>query len=132
VTITLPSNRTTAGTVTSVGTVATQPPSNGPDSNSQPTVDVVITPTDSAATGNLDAAPVQVSITTATADHALVVPVTALLAVSGGGYGVDVIGAGGAHHLEVVTLGLFDDAGGVVQVSGPYVRAGQKVVAASS
>lgn len=120
--------------MTAVGTVATEPPSSGPGSgsSSQPTVDVVITPSDSAATGNLDAAPVQVSITTATADHALVVPVTALLALSGGGYGVDVVSPGGVHHLEAVTLGLFDDAEGRVQISGANIHADDQVAVASS
>jgi hypothetical protein len=32
------------------------------------------------------------------------------------------------HHLVGVTLGLFDDADGLVQVSGPGIFAGQKVV----
>ncbi|HEX3393907.1 MAG TPA: peptidoglycan-binding protein [Acidimicrobiales bacterium] len=134
VTVTLPDNKTTPATVTSVGTVATEPaPSGaGSDPNSQPTVEVDITPGDSAATGNLDAAPVHVSITTASADHALAVPVTALLALSGGGYGVDVVSAGGVHHLEAVTLGLFDDADGLVQISGPTVHAGDQVAVAGS
>ncbi|MBV8985237.1 MAG: HlyD family efflux transporter periplasmic adaptor subunit [Acidimicrobiia bacterium] len=132
VTITLPDNRTTSGTVTAVGTVATRPASTGPDSNAPPTVDVVITPTDAAVTGNLDAAPVQVSIVTASADHALAVPVTALLALGGGGYGLDVIATDGARHVESVTLGLFDDAEGLVQVSGPNVHAGEKVAVANS
>jgi len=39
-----------------------------------------------------------------------------------------VIGAGGVHHLEAVDLGLFDDNEGLVQVSGPAVAAGQRVV----
>lgn len=132
VTITLPDNRTTAGTVTTVGTVASQPASSGQDSSSQPTVDLDITPTDGEATGNLDAAPVEVSITTASADHALVVPVAALLAVGGGGYGVDVIAGDGVHHLEAVTLGLFDDAHGLVQITGSTVHAGEKVAVASA
>lgn len=134
VVITLPDNHTTGATVTAVGTVARQPASSGPgsDSNSTPTVDVDVTPTDSAATGNLDAAPVQVSITTSSVDHALVVPVTALLALSGGGYGVDVVAPTGVHQLVAVTLGLFDDAEGLVQITGPDVHAGQRVAAASS
>ncbi|HEX2699095.1 MAG TPA: peptidoglycan-binding protein [Acidimicrobiales bacterium] len=134
VVITLPDKKTTPATVTAVAKVATEPPSPdaGAESSGQPTVDVVITPDDSAATGNLDAAPVQVSITTASVEHALGVPVTALLALSGGGYGVDVVPPGGVHHLEPVTLGLFDDAEGLVQISGANVRAGDHVAVASS
>lgn len=134
VVITLPDKKAVPATVTSVGTVAVASASSGPESGTTgpPTVDVVITPTDSAATGNLDAAPVQVAITTGTVDGALVVPVTALLAVSGGGYGVEVVSRSGVHHVEAVTLGLFDDADGVVQITGPNVHAGDHVEVASA
>ena len=39
-------------------------------------------------------------------------PVDALLALAGGGYAVEEVGAGGVHHLVGVELGLFDDAEG--------------------
>jgi hypothetical protein len=128
VTISLPNNRTTPGLVSSVGTVATIPSGSGPGSNSTPTVTVTIEPTDATATGTLDQAPVDVAITTATVDHVLAVPVAALLALSDGRYVVEVVGGGGAHHLIPVYLGLFDDADGLVQVSGPGLRAGRRVV----
>jgi hypothetical protein len=54
--------------------------------------------------------------------------VTALLAQSGGGYAVEVVNAGGINHLVPVSLGLFDDADGLVQVSGSGLAAGQQVV----
>jgi hypothetical protein len=139
VTITLPGHRTTPGTVASVGKVATAPQSGpGPSSGSSsagtspaPTIQVLIAPTDPAATGSLDAAPVQVAITTASVRDALVVPVTALLATSTG-YELEVVSEPGQRRLEQVTLGLFDDAAGLVQVSGPELQAGQRVVVASS
>ena len=53
---------------------------------------------------------------------------TALLARSSGGYAVEVVGAGGAHRLVAVSLGLFDDADGLVQVTGSHLTAGQQVV----
>jgi hypothetical protein len=87
-----------------------------------------VTPSDPAATGRLDQAPVNVSITTAHVDNALAVPVAALLALAGGGYSLEEIGAGGAHRLVAVTLGLFDDADGLVQVRGTELAAGQRVV----
>lgn len=129
VAIALPNGKTTAGAVTAVGKVATQPsPGTGePGSTTTPTVEVDITPADPAATGTLDQAPVQVSITTATAAEALVVPVTALLAQPGGAYVVEVAGTRGSRLLPV-TLGLFDDAEGLVQVSGPGLAAGLRVV----
>jgi hypothetical protein len=87
-----------------------------------------VTPSDPAATGRWDQAPVQVGITTATVPNALVVPVTALLARSGGGYAVEVVGAGASNHLVPVSLGLFDDAEGLVQVTASGLAAGQEVV----
>jgi len=129
VTITLPNGRTTPGRVTSVGKVASTP-AKGSDTGS--TVEVDITPTDAAATGTLDQAPVQVAITTGTVRNVLVVPVTALLALAGGGYAVEVAAVDGAHRLVPVTLGLFDDAAGRIQVTGSGLAAGQHVVVPSS
>jgi hypothetical protein len=127
VTITLPNNQTTTGTVTSVGTVATTP-SGGGNGNSSPTITVLVTPDDPSATGNLDQAPVEITITAASAKNAFVVPVDALLALASGGYGLEVINDKGVHSIEPVTLGLFDDANEQVQVSGPGVFAGQRIV----
>ena len=147
VSITLPNNRTTPGVVSSVGAVATCPSSSGSGGSrsgsaapgtdtcssaargaATPTITVGVTPSDPAATGTWDQAPVQVGITTASVPNALVVPVTALLARSGGGYAVEVVGAGARNHLVPVSLGLFDDADGLVQVTGSALAAGQEVV----
>jgi hypothetical protein len=126
VTVTLPNNQTTPGVVSSVGTVAVAPASGG--SNSTPTITVEVIPTDPAATGDLDQAPVTVSITTASVKGALVVPVDALLAVAGGGYAVEVVSTAGLHSLVPVTLGLFDDADGLVAVTSSGLAVGQRVV----
>jgi Putative peptidoglycan binding domain len=147
VSITLPNNRTTPGVVSSVGAVATCPSSSGPggpgvssaapgtdacssgsSGSSTPTITVGVTPSDLAATGTWDQAPVQVGITTASVPNALVVPVSALLAQSGTGYAVEVVAAGASSHLVPVSLGLFDDAAGLVQVSASALAAGQEVV----
>ncbi len=153
VTITLPNNRLTPGVVTSVGAVATcvsgassgsvgsgsgsttsgtDDCSSGSSSSSTPTVTVDIRPSDRAATARWDQAPVQVGITTSRIPSALVVPVTALLAESSGGYDVEVVGSGGRTQLVPVSLGLFDDADGLVQVTGSRLAAGQKVVVPSA
>jgi hypothetical protein len=132
VTITLPNGQTTPGTVTSVGTVATTPSNGGNGGNSSPTITVLVTPDNPSATGNLDQAPVEVTITAASAKNAYIVPVNSLLALAGGGYGLEVIGANGVHHIEPVSLGLFDDATEQVQVSGPGVYAGQRLVIPAS
>jgi len=125
VTITLPDNQTTPGRISYVGSVAS-------NQGGSATITVDATPTDPAATGGVDQAPVSVSITTATVAHALVVPVDALLALASGGYAVEEVGVRGVHRLLPVTTGLFDDADGLVQVSGPGLAVGQQVVVPGS
>ncbi len=129
VTITLPDNQSTPGRITYVSSVATTPSGSGKggEEESAPTIEVDATPTNPAATGHLDQAPVNVEITTERVENVLAVPVDALLALAGGGYAVEVA-EGGVHRLEAVTVGLFDDAEGVVQVSGQGLSAGQRVV----
>lgn len=130
VSIALPNNAATPGVVSSVGTVATQPSSSSTSGSgsSSPTITVLVDPTDPAATGSWDQAPVNVTITTGTVTNTMVVPVDALLARTGGGYAVEVVGVDGLRSLVSVTLGLFDDADGLVQVTGSSLTAGQKVV----
>jgi hypothetical protein len=132
VTITLPNNRTTAGTVSSVGPIADAESPTGGSSSSGPVLPVTIALNDPAATAELDQAPVLVSITDQTVSHVLAVPVTALLALASGGYAVEVVATDGTHHLEAATPGLFDDATGQVQVSGSGLATGQHVVVPGS
>jgi hypothetical protein len=130
VTITLPNNENTPGVISSVGTVATTPSSSSSASSgpSSPTITVLVNPTDPTATGTWDQASVNVTITTGSVTNALVVPVVALRAQPSGRYAVEVAGADGIHQLMAVTLGLFDDADGLVQVTGTDLAAGQRVV----
>jgi multidrug efflux pump subunit AcrA (membrane-fusion protein) len=109
--------------ISSVGTVAAAGQNGG-----SPTISVLVNPTDPAATGTWDQAPVNVTITTGSVSNVLVVPVDALLAQSNGGYAVEVAGADGVHHLVPVTLGLFDDADGLVQVTGFSLGTGEQIV----
>lgn len=120
--ITLPNYQDTTGVVSSVGTVA-----NGSGSSS-PTIPVDITLQHPQDAGSLDQAPVRVQISTAGVNNALIVPVTALLPQTGGGYAVEIVDAHGIHHLVPVTLGLFDDADGLVQVMSQHLSAGQAIV----
>jgi hypothetical protein len=131
VVITLPDNSTTPGHVSFVGTVATVPSDNG-NGSSSPTIEVDVTADHPAATGRLDQAPVDVSITTATVRNVLAVPVNALLALAGGGYAVEQVQPSGVRQLVGVSVGLFDDAAGMVQVSGSGLAAGQRVVVPAS
>jgi multidrug efflux pump subunit AcrA (membrane-fusion protein) len=71
---------------------------------------------------------VEVAITDRTVRNVLAVPVDALLARAAGGYAVEVVASDGTHQLVRVSLGLFDDAAGKVQASGPGLAAGQRVV----
>ncbi len=123
VSVTMPDGTAAPGVISSVGKVA-----SGTGSSATITVDVrLLHP---KAAGGLDQAPVTVEITTGSVKNTLVVPVDALLARSGG-YAVEVVGASGAHHLVPVSVGMFDNAAGLVQVSGPGLAVGQHVVVPS-
>jgi hypothetical protein len=125
VTVTLPDGSATPGTITSVGTAAS-------GSGSNATIPVTVTLTHPSAAGSLDQAQVTVNITTASASNALVVPVGALLAQPSGGYAVEVAGSGNTRRLVPVTAGpIFDDADGLVQVTGALTP-GERVVVPSS
>ena len=88
--------------------------------------------TDPGAAGTLDQAPVTVNITTGSSQGpVLAVPVTALVAQSPGGYAVEVTGPGNTRRWVPVRPGMFDDAGGLVQVTG-NLTPGQHVVVAAS
>jgi hypothetical protein len=130
VTVTLPDGATTPGVVSSVGTVAT---TTTPATGQGPatTIPVLVKLTDPKPAGTLDQAPVTVNITAATARDVLAVPVTALVARSPGGYVVEVVGPGNTRRWVPVTPGIFDDADGLVQVTGALTP-GQRVVVAAS
>jgi hypothetical protein len=133
VTVTLPDGSGTPGTVSSVGAVASVPSGSGGNASgsgagSDATIPVTVALTDPSAAGSLDQAPVTVNITTATVSNALVVPVGALLARSSGVYAVEAAGAGNTRRLVPVTVGIFDDADGLVQVTGALTPGEQVVV----
>ncbi len=125
--VTMPnSGATTSGTVTDIAKVAkTTPASNGGGSTT--TVTLTISLTDPAATGSLDQAPVRVAITTQSAKSMLAAPINALLALSDGNYAVE-IEIGGHRHIVPVQTGLFDNDGGIVEISGSGITAGTLVV----
>jgi len=132
VTITLPNDQTTTGVVTSIGTTASSSSSgsgSGSSGSSAPTatVNVYIRLDHPAAAGTLDQAPITVNITTSTVNNVLAVPVGALVAEPSS-YAVEVAGPRGTRHIVPVSLGLFDDAEGLVQVTGQGLAAGQQVV----
>ena len=132
VSVVLPSSATVPGTVAAVGP---PPPSSSSSSSDgggggQAPVSAVavVTPDSLAATGAGDDVAVQVSLTTAEASGVLAAPISALLALAEGGYALEVVGPGGAHHLVGVTTGVFTAS--EVQVSGPGLAPGTRVVCA--
>jgi peptidoglycan hydrolase-like protein with peptidoglycan-binding domain len=120
----LPGGRTTTGRVASVGKVATVPAGDG-TGEGDPTVELVVSLDHPKATGRLDQAPVDASITTEVRKGVLAVPVSALLALAEGGYAVEVE-RDGHRQLVGVETGLFAD--GQVEVEGQGLRAGDRVV----
>ena len=146
VTITLPDGvTTTPGTIAAIAPVATASGSGsggggpgegqsgqggqgggaqgsqGGGSGGSATVDMSVSLTDPAAAGQYDQAPVEVNIVDATASNVLAVPISALVALAGGGYGVDIV-SDGRQTLVGVRTGLF--ASTLVQVSGAGLRPG--------
>jgi multidrug efflux pump subunit AcrA (membrane-fusion protein) len=91
------------------------------------TVDVAGRDTKAVA-GQLDGSSVQVGFAHRVAEDVLAVPVTALVALVDGGYGVEkVTGDGGTSYLPV-TLGAFSDT--LVEVTADGLAAGDEVVVA--
>lgn len=113
VTVTLPGTRQAEGEVLRVGRVATAPAVE--DGKALPaTVDVVLGIEVPDGAPDFDQAPVQINLATTVHGDVLTVPVSALLARPGGGYRVRLAAGGYAD----VDPGLFDDATGMVEVSG--------------
>ncbi len=126
--VTLPGgSATSTGTVSWVSPVAAGPTDQG-SSGQQPTSPVIpvsIRLNRPREAAGFDQAPVQVIFTQQEHRGVLAVPITALLARAQG-YAVEVV-QGSARRLIPVTTGLFDDASGIVEVTGPRLTAGMRV-----
>lgn len=121
-TVTLPDGSTTKATITSVGTVATA--SGGEESeepSAESTIPVTLELTNAKAVQGLTAAPVTVDLTRDTRKDVVTVPVTALVALAEGGYGVQKVDGG----LTAVEPGLY--ASGLVEIKSG-LDAGDEVV----
>jgi peptidoglycan hydrolase-like protein with peptidoglycan-binding domain len=146
VSIVLPSQSATPGKVVAVGPVpagsvpASSVPAgpvpagsgsggaSGTPAASAAAQQLTVAPARPGVTGTGSGIPVQVSLTVQSVRNVLAVPVTALLALAGGGYGIEVVSASGRHRLLGVTTGIF--AAGRVQVSGAGIGPGLTVVVA--
>jgi peptidoglycan hydrolase-like protein with peptidoglycan-binding domain len=119
-TVRLPGGTAAPGTVTAVG-MAVQPGQG--DEQPKPTITIVLD--DPGVVNRLDAAEVQVDVVGETHRGVLAVPVGALLALSEGGYAVQLADG----RLIPVKTGLF--AKGMVEISGAGLGEGLSVVTTS-
>lgn len=116
----LPGGEDATARVSEVGAVA-----KAASADADPTITVTLTLASSKGVSALDEAPVDVEIAKERQENALAVPVTALLALAGGGYGVEVREGEGTRIVAVET-GLFAD--GYVEIAGEGIEAGTEVV----
>lgn len=134
VTVVLPDGAEAAGTVTAATVVEAPAASGGggagaaSDEEAASAEDAVVevevtlaAPVDAALTGS----PVDVVLPVGERADVLVVPVTALLALAGGGYGLELVGADGTTSVVPVEPGLFAD--GRVEVTGDGIAEGDVV-----
>ena len=129
VTVTLPDHRKVNGKVAYLSPVADQPQQQDSGRGGPVLVPGIVTLDDPQVGSNLDRAPVQVAITAETVTGVLAVPVTALVALAGGGYGV-YKRSGAQRTLLGVTTGLFSDT--MVEVRGDGLHEGDDVEVPSS
>jgi hypothetical protein len=137
VSVQLPAGNTVNGVITAVSPVAQSSSSsgngaspsaassngNGGSASSGATIPVTIKLKRHLHGAGLDQAAVSVNFIQAVANHVLSVPVTALLATSGGGYAVQEATA--PHRLIPITTGLF--AAGYAEISGQGIYPGLPV-----
>jgi hypothetical protein len=124
VTVTLPSGDAVPGRVTALSTVAAEPDvDDRGKAPGMPTVAATVSLDDPLPASAQDQAPVEVNVTGRTAKGVLAVPVTALVALAGGGYGLFLLDGG--RRLVGVTPGLFADM--LVEVRGDGLREGATV-----
>jgi peptidoglycan hydrolase-like protein with peptidoglycan-binding domain len=124
--VTLPDQSTVRGRIADVGRVAREKESAdaadpGTGAEQELVIDVTVRLTSKRRLGRLDEAPVSVGLAQESRKNVLSVPVEALVARRGGGYGVELAAGRGIVPVET---GLFAD--GYVEVSG--IREGARVV----
>lgn len=125
VTIIRPDNKTVSAKVTAVSTTVDGGKDSGGQTQGPPKLNVTVTPDDPSTLADLDAASVQVQVTTSVHKGVLAVPVGALVALREGGYAVQT--SDGKY--KAVQTGMF--ANGMVEISGDGVDDGLKVVTTS-
>ena len=120
VVVEMPDNSREPATVTEIGTVV--------QANQQGATyfEMTVTLDDPEAAQDLDEAPVDVDVVGDRSDDVLAVPVTALIALTEGGYAVEVMAGDGSIALIAVDPGLFAD--GRVEVTSDGLEVGMAIV----
>ncbi|MDV5147550.1 peptidoglycan-binding protein [Streptomyces sp. SBC-4] len=121
VSVQLPDGTTAPGKVSSVGRTAS---AGSEPQDRTPKIDITVSFDAPGKVSGVDQSPVAIDLTGETREDVLSVPVTALLALPGGGFGVQVVENGRTRDVEV-ELGMFGQ--GRVEVSGKGLREGMKV-----
>ncbi|GIH19143.1 efflux RND transporter periplasmic adaptor subunit [Rugosimonospora africana] len=121
VTVELPDGKTVAGKIVDTQTVIE--PASGNEAASTK-IKVSVTVDDDKALAGLNQAIMNVDFTASRRENVLTVPVTSLLALAEGGYGVQVV-EGGTTKVVAVQTGLF--ASGRVEVTGEGLTEGMTV-----
>lgn len=124
--VTLPDDTKVAGTVERVSTVIEPAAGQGQEPTTK--VEVVVALADQQAAAAYALASVDVTFVAQERADVLTVPVAALLALSEGGYGVEVVDGDRSRYVPVKT-GLFAD--GRVEISGDGIAEGMTVGMAS-
>jgi peptidoglycan hydrolase-like protein with peptidoglycan-binding domain len=122
----MPDSTEFRGSVRSVGrSIKSDDDQDAAGDNATPMLTVTVRPHRAADVADLDSAPVQVRFSSGLRHGVLAVPVSALLALRGGGYALQRPDG----SLVAVETGLF--AGGLVEVKGTGLSAGMRVQTAS-
>jgi peptidoglycan hydrolase-like protein with peptidoglycan-binding domain len=118
----LPEGNVVGGVVDRAYTVIED--AGSPDAAPRTGIEALVSLRDSRAAAGLEAAVVTVAFTAAEHRDVLVVPVSALVALAEGGYGVEVVDQQNTHYVRAQT-GLF--ANGLVEITGDGLSAGTVV-----
>jgi peptidoglycan hydrolase-like protein with peptidoglycan-binding domain len=123
--VTLADGKAVSGKVESIGAVITAGAQDNGQESGPPTVAVVVSIADQSSLGTIQQGPAKVRFVVEERKDVLLVPVAALVALTEGGYGVQVAQGSSTRYLAVET-GMF--AGGRVEVRGSGLEPGVKVV----